>query len=59
MLESEQRSRGTKARADLAAALIDLEREAIEAGATERTLTAIRAAHAIVDFSEMPLSPAG
>jgi hypothetical protein len=59
LLDNEQRSRGSNARANLAAAIADLEREAIEIGAKERTLTAIRAAHAIVDWSEMPPQRAG
>ena len=54
LLDSEQDPSGKSARQGLAAAVATLEQEAVEAGAEEHTLIAIRAAHALVDWGEMP-----
>jgi len=54
LLDSGQDPNGKSARQGLAAAVAMLEQEAIAAGAEEHTLIAIRAAHALVDWGEMP-----
>lgn len=54
LLETEPGLRGSPERDVLMQSLADLEREAIAAGAEERSLKAIQSARAIVDFDRIP-----